>query len=371
MTGLYVHLPWCRKKCPYCDFNSHELRGALTEEQYVVRLLDDLECEFDTYPSSTAIQSVYFGGGTPSLFQPDSFARLLDHPKLRSVDEITMEVNPGTTEHSNLHDYRAAGITRVSIGVQSFDDELLNKIGRIHDSNDAMQTIEKAHAADFASINLDLMFGLPLQTIEAALKDLNQAIDCQPNHISWYELTIEPNTVFAKYPPPLPATDTTATMSDLGTEMLISNKYRRYEVSAFAREGFKCKHNVNYWRFGDYFGIGAGAHGKHQTSQGIIRTAKVKQPDSYLAGTPGRTHTVASEELPVEFMMNVLRLTDGVAEEQFNATTGLPYQVIQTKVQQLRAEGMMVPNRLQLSPRGYLLLNSVVEQFLPPISETY
>lgn len=362
MTGLYVHIPWCIRKCPYCDFNSHEKRSDFDEAAYVDRLVEDLGTELSS--GQFDIGTVYFGGGTPSLFGPDSFAKILGRFEQDSLEEVTMEANPGTTEYSDLNLYREAGITRLSIGVQSFDSGHLETLGRIHGPNEAQHAIEKAMAAGFDSVNLDLMYGLPHQSINQALKDLDVAINYQPQHISWYELTIEPNTVFAKTPPPLSTIDYRADMEDAGVELLSEHGYRRYEVSAYARSDQECRHNLNYWTFGDYIGVGAGAHGKKTTQDGIFRTTKIRQPGSYLSGTAGFFKRVPDEDLPAEFMMNALRLLNGVEERAFSMNTGLEIDVIRETVEQLRSWKLMHPTRLQLSSQGLRQLNGVVAQFL-------
>ncbi len=362
MTGLYVHIPWCIRKCPYCDFNSHEMRNEFDESAYVDRLNEDLETELSSGQSD--IGTVYFGGGTPSLFAPDSFAQILERLEPASLEEVTMEANPGTTEYSDFKLYKEAGITRLSIGIQSFDSSHLEILGRIHGPNEAQHAIEKAMVAGFDSVNLDLMYGLPHQSISQALKDLEVAINYQPEHISWYELTIEPNTVFAKTPPPLSSIDYRADMEQAGVELLSDHGYRRYEVSAYARSGQECRHNLNYWTFGDYIGVGAGAHGKKTTQEGIFRTKKVRQPRSYLSGTEGSFNRVRDEDLPAEFMMNALRLLDGVDESAFSTKTGLEIDAIRETVERLRSWKLMHSNRLQLSSDGLRQLNGVVAQFL-------
>ena len=367
MAGLYVHIPWCVRKCPYCDFNSHEKRTDYNEQAYVNKLLEDLEQELST--DSVDLDTVYFGGGTPSLFQPDSFARILERSGLANVVEVTMEANPGTTEYSDLTLYRDAGITRLSLGVQSFDPRHLKALGRIHGSNEAVDAAEKAKTAGFDSLNIDLMYGLPHQSIDQALEDLETAISLQPDHISWYELTIEPNTVFAKSPPPLASTDYRAEMGLAGIELLNSRGYWQYEVSAFARNSSQCLHNVNYWTFGDYIGIGAGAHGKLTARTDIYRTAKVRMPKSYLQEVAGSRTPISKQDLPVEFMMNVLRLTKGVEERLFAQRTGLPLQTIEATLDKLRSWELMYPDRLQLTSSGQRQLNGVVAQFLDLVVE--
>lgn len=362
MSGLYIHIPWCIRKCPYCDFNSHEKRGDFDETTYVDRLIEDLKIELNSDVGT--IDTVYFGGGTPSLFGPDSFARILDRSVLKLCNEVTMEANPGTTEHLDFHLYKNAGITRLSLGVQSFDASHLETLGRIHGPDEARRATERALDAGFDSVNLDLMHSLPHQSMDQALKDLEIAIALRPTHVSWYELTIEPNTVFAKSPPSLPSNDFREELEKAGIALLADHGYRRYEVSAFARDGLECRHNLNYWHFGDYVGIGAGAHGKKTTSEGIFRTAKVRTPKSYLNEVSGSCELIRKEDLPVEFMMNALRLVDGVSQDMFSMKTGLPFESIAKDIDRLRDWRLMHPDRLQLTSDGFQQLNGVVAQFL-------
>jgi len=310
------------------------------------------------------IETIYFGGGTPSLFKPQSFRCILEQLDLSAVSEITMEVNPGTTEHTNLKEYRDAGITRISLGIQSFNDKHLQRLGRIHNSAEATKALTNALAADFDVVNVDLMYGLPHQNINEALADLQVLEQFQPAHVSWYELTIEPNTRFAKYPPVLPSPNQQAQMSELGCSYLADLGYKRYEVSAFAKSRKTCNHNKNYWTFGDYLGVGAGAHGKKTTPAGVLSTSNVRTPKSYLAGKSGNEFTVLPTDLPVEFMMNVLRLTDGVDEELFVERTGLPIETIQDTVTRLRTWGLLQTNKLQLTNKGFPQLHGVVAEFL-------
>ncbi|MXW53619.1 MAG: radical SAM family heme chaperone HemW [Gammaproteobacteria bacterium] len=362
MAGLYVHIPWCVRKCPYCDFNSHEIRNDFEESKYVDRVIADLKNELENHPLQ--INTVYFGGGTPSLFSPDSFYRILATLRQAQLREVTMEANPGTTEHVDFRHYRNAGITRVSLGAQSFHLDHLKALGRIHGPLEASRAIEKALTAGLDSVNVDLMYGLPNQTIDQAMEDLQTAIALGPQHISWYELTIEPNTVFAKSPPKLASTDYRAEMEEEGVRLLADNGFERYEVSAYARNDLTCEHNLNYWLFGDYFGVGAGAHGKLSTGDGILRTSKARMPKSYMQGTKGSSTMVTNEDIPVEFMMNALRLCDGVEEDLFHKQTGLPFCTIRATVERLRSWDLMQPNRLQLTPKGFQQLNGVVSEFL-------
>ncbi|MCE2459488.1 MAG: radical SAM family heme chaperone HemW [Pseudomonadales bacterium] len=362
-VGLYVHFPWCVRKCPYCDFNSHPLKEPLREIEYRDTLLRDLERESERF-GDRRITTVYFGGGTPSLFSPDTFRILL--VRLPDAREVTLEANPGTVERGDFADYRRAGITRVSLGAQSFDAARLKVLGRIHGTDDIGNAAREAKSAAIPSLNVDLMYALPRQTVEEALDDLERAIRLEPDHISWYQLTIEPKTEFARRPPSgLPDTDRAAEIEEAGIALLASHGYERYEVSAFARDGHACAHNVNYWRFGDYAGIGAGAHGKVSGAKGdVIRTAKASQPRLYLDDGDGQANTVPQGELPGEFMMNALRLVDGVEHELFEARTGFGLDVIADKVAEVVDWGLMRTDRLALTGKGFQQLNGVVGRFL-------
>ena len=362
-VGLYVHFPWCVQKCPYCDFNSHPLKEPLRETEYSKALLADFERELERF-GARRIASVYFGGGTPSLFSPETFRILLD--RAPDAREVTLEANPGTIERGDFADYRRAGITRVSLGAQTFDSDRLNLLGRIHGSDDIGNAAREAKAAGVDSLNLDLMYALPDQTVAAALDDLVQAIRLEPDHISWYQLTIEPKTEFARRPPVgLPTVDRSCEIEEAGIELLERHGYRRYEVSAFATDGHVCAHNVNYWRFGDYMGIGAGAHGKFTNGDGeVVRTAKASQPRLYLDGVDGQAKRVQPDELPAEFMMNALRLVEGVEQGLFEVRTGLGFDVVADRVAELADWGLMHAGRLALTPSGFRQLNSVVLRFL-------
>ena len=360
--GLYVHFPWCVRKCPYCDFNSHEAVGGFEETRYVDRLLQDLQ--EDPIASDRDVASIYFGGGTPSLFAPESFRWILESLPQRGSIEVTMEANPGAREHADFSRYRMAGINRLSIGVQSFSNLHLRHLGRIHDSIEARQAIDDALIAGFNSVNLDLMFGLPGQSMDQALAELELAADSGVSHISWYQLTIEPNTAFAVRPPKLPTDETRAETWERGRELLFAHGFEQYEISAFARSGHRCEHNSNYWRFGDYAGIGAGAQGKFGTRSGIVRSSRPKSPKRYLNGEEVRYETVRLECVPGEFFMNVLRLVDGVDQSQFESRTGLPFATVEASIRELREWELMHPERLQLTPVGYSALDSVVQKFL-------
>ncbi len=360
--GLYVHFPWCVRKCPYCDFNSHPLRGSLAEADYVEALLLDLRRELERF-DGRRVATVFFGGGTPSLFAPASFGRLLSAVP-GTPAEATLEANPGAAEHGDFAAYRRAGITRVSLGAQTFDDAQLARLGRIHSAEDTRRAARALAGAGFESFNLDVMYGLPGQSVAAALADLEEAVRLGPPHISWYQLAIESKTEFAARPPPgLPTTDQAAGIEEAGVELLARHGYRRYEVSAFARDGHRCRHNLNYWRFGDYAGIGAGAHGKATTPAGIHRTAKPAPPRLYLRGDPATVLAVPPAERAAEFMMNALRLVDGVAARRFVEGTGLPWATVQATVAELESWGLVRPGRLALTPRGLRQLDAVVARF--------
>ncbi len=375
--ALYIHLPWCVEKCPYCDFNSHGLKGgALPERAYIDALLRDIECELPLI-WGRPIETIFLGGGTPSLFSPDAIDRLFSGLRalldLRFCREVTLEVNPGTEMAGQLADYRATGITRASLGVQSFNDAHLKRLGRIHDANAAYRAIESAHAAGLNSFNLDLMFGLPDQTQAEALADLQTAIALGPPHLSWYQLTLEPNTPFAAFPPELPHDDTIDDMHERGLAHLSAAGFQHYEVSAFAQPNHACQHNRNYWEFGDYLGIGAGAHGKITLAgeNRIERRVRTYHPSAYLAavGTPAAltAHTVPTGELPFEFMLNALRLTDGFDVPLFSARTGLPLKVVSDALQQLEREQLIdwQITRIKPTTRGARYLNDVLQRFIP------
>ncbi len=368
--SLYVHIPWCIRKCPYCDFNSHETQ-TLPEQDYVAALIEDLQQEAD-WQQGRSIQSVFFGGGTPSLFKPESFQRILTAVDqtlgLANDAEITMEANPGATEVTSLEGFFKAGINRLSIGVQSFHPQHLASLGRIHSPENAFDTFRAARTAGFNNINLDLMHGLPHQSTEQAMDDLHSAIALAPEHISWYQLTIEPNTVFYSAPPTLPDDDTLDGIFEQGLALLAQAGYAQYEVSAFAKVGKQARHNLNYWTFGDYLAIGAGAHGKITSAEGSIhRYWKTRQPNDYLAHdkpySAGQKTVPQSEQL-VEFMMNALRLVEGVSVETFLERTQLNGALLREALAPLHSQGLLVaPNqRVQTTELGFRFLNSVLTQ---------
>jgi oxygen-independent coproporphyrinogen-3 oxidase len=356
--SLYVHLPWCAKKCPYCDFNSHATRGAsIPEAQYVNALLRDLDFELaHGQEERRALGSIFFGGGTPSLFSGAAIGRVLEgvaqRLPLTADAEITLEANPGTADAANFRDYRLAGVNRMSIGAQSFDDAQLRKLGRIHGRDEAMRAFGMAREAGFDNLNLDLMFALPGQTIDAALADLNAAIALGPEHLSWYHLTLEPNTEFATRPPAgLPDADAAADIHDAGLARLDGAGYAQYETSAFARPDRAARHNLNYWRFGDYLGIGAGAHGK-RSDRGdlgalrIRRRARHKHPRTYMetAGTADAVQedrVLAPGDLPFEFCMNALRLHEGFETRSFESRSGLTIDALRRPLDEARRLGLV------------------------------
>ena len=374
--SLYVHLPWCVKKCPYCDFNSHGLKGALPERAYVDALLRDLDQDLPRV-RGRVIETVFFGGGTPSLFQAESIGRLLEGVRQRlsfSPDaEITLEANPGTVERGRFAAYRAAGVTRLSIGVQSFAPKKLEVLGRIHSSEEAVRAADEAHAAGLSNFNLDLMYALPKQELHEALKDLEQAVALRPAHISHYQLTLEPNTLFAAHPPLLPEEETVWAMQEACQAYLAEHGYAQYEISAYAKPGRQARHNLNYWRFGDYLGLGAGAHGKLTHDSGTVtRLWKLKHPDAYLqsAGTPkslGGVSRVSEEELAFEFMLNRLRLVEGFSISDFEGATGLRIGDIEAELQEAETKGLLeaTAEGWKPTPRGHNYLNDLQSLFLP------
>jgi putative oxygen-independent coproporphyrinogen III oxidase len=368
--ALYVHIPWCARKCPYCDFNSHESRGALPEEDYVEALLRDLE---GLLPSvwGRRVSSVFIGGGTPSLFSPQSIDRLLAGVRARlPVEphaEITLEANPGTVEAARFRGFRDAGVNRISVGVQSFDDRMLKALGRIHGGDEARRAIGAA-LASFDNVNADLMYGLPAQTLAMARADLEEAIGLGVPHVSAYQLTIEPNTAFFSRPPPLPEHDLCADMQ-LGAEaVLASSGFQQYETSAFAQPGRRSAHNLNYWQFGDYLGIGAGAHGKLSFSDRITRHSRAKQPKEYLAAESSlvEDRVVPASELPFEFALNALRLTEGFPASLFSERTGLPLVALEAGLAEAERKGLLERDwqRIRPSARGRLFLNELLALFL-------
>jgi putative oxygen-independent coproporphyrinogen III oxidase len=369
--ALYVHIPWCVRKCPYCDFNSHERKGALPEKDYLQCLFRDLEGSLPDVWGRRVV-SVFIGGGTPSLFSPESIDALLSGVRARLTlepdAEITLEANPGTVEAARFRGFRAAGVNRISIGVQSFDERMLAALGRIHSADEARRAIEAA-LASFDNVNVDLMYALPAQTGAMARHDLEQAIASDVPHVSAYQLTIEPNTVFFSRPPRgLPEHDQAADMQLAAEETLRAAGYEHYETSAFARPGRRCRHNLNYWQFGDYLGIGAGAHGKLSFPDRVTRHARAKQPDAYLkAGARVEQHDVPAAELPFEFMLNALRLVDGFDAVLFGERTGLALATVQSQLEQAEEKGLLWRDWKRIGPteRGRHFLNELLAAFLP------
>jgi len=400
--SLYIHIPWCIRKCPYCDFNSHNVPQALPQDEYVEALLRDLDQDL-TLAQGRPLASIFFGGGTPSLFAPERIARILDGvaARLHLADdaEVTLETNPGTVEHGPFADYRRAGINRISFGVQSFDDGALQRIGRIHDAAQAERAVKQAQDAGIGNLNLDLMYALPQQTLAGALADVEKALLLQTPHLSHYQLTLEPNTAFAASPPPLPDDDLALDMQEACQQRIAAGGLQQYEVSAYARPGRECVHNLNYWHFGDYLGIGAGAHGKVSSTVGkrtpgaceigtadsaqasglpnqrafqIRRRWKVRTPRGYLehAATTrriGGDDAVAADQVPFEFMLNALRLNEGFALEEFASTTGLDEQALRPQLDEALRQGWLelTSGHVRTTPFGRRFLNDVIAAFLP------
>jgi len=380
--SLYIHLPWCVQKCPYCDFNSHGLgtvtdaRASVPEVRYIDALIADFEQDLPRV-WGRVVHSIFIGGGTPSLFSPEAIDRLLGEIRARlpvsPEAEVTLEANPGTVEVGRFHGYRTAGVNRLSLGIQSFDPSLLKSLGRIHGRDETLRAVEAAHAAGFDNFNLDLMYALPRQPIESALRDVDTALALRPTHLSIYQLTIEPNTLFhAKPPADLPDEDAVATMQDAIQTRVASAGYRHYEVSAYALSGRECRHNLNYWRFGDYIGIGAGAHAKISDANGITRLWKVKHPEDYMrkSATPavvGGERRLSHGESGFEFMLNALRLEGGVPGALFTERTGLPLSVIEQPMRIAEEKGLVWRDATTIYPTelGRRFLNDLVALFLP------
>ena len=374
--SLYVHLPWCLQKCPYCDFNSHEIEpGEMPQQRYLDALVADLDAALPLIWGRT-IHSVFIGGGTPSLFSPQGIDQLLGairaRLKLEPACEVTLEANPGTFEKDRFRAFRSAGVTRLSIGVQSFNDTHLKALGRVHDRDQAIAAAEEAALA-FDTFNLDIMYALPGQTLEHVEQDLVQALALMPPHISIYHLTIEPNTWFAKFPPPIPDDDSAYAMLDRITEMTAAQGMDRYEVSAYAKPGHRCWHNLNYWQFGDYLGLGAGAHSKLSFPHRVVRQVRYRDPNLYmrnaLAGQAlAQDDEVARADLPFEFMLNALRLKDGFAPAQFCERTGLALSAIERALQEAEHKGLIERDleRIRPTSRGFDFLNDLQALFLGP-----
>ncbi|MFE8117666.1 radical SAM family heme chaperone HemW [Brenneria goodwinii] len=369
--SLYIHIPWCVQKCPYCDFNSHALKGDVPHQEYVDHLLADLDADLPL-AGARPLHSIFIGGGTPSLLSAEAMQSLLDGMRARLTltpdAEITMEANPGTVEADRFSGYQRAGINRISIGVQSFNPQKLARLGRIHGPQEAKRAAHLAAGLGLRSFNLDLMHGLPDQSLEEALDDLRQAIALNPPHLSWYQLTIEPNTLFGSRPPKLPDDDALWDIYEQGHQLLSAAGYRQYETSAYAKPGYQCQHNLNYWRFGDYLGIGCGAHGKLTFSDGrILRTVKTRHPRGYMRGNYlDKQHEVANEDRPFEFFMNRFRLLETAPRADFSAYTGLDESVIRPQLDQALAQGYLIETAThwQITEHGKLFLNSLLELFL-------
>lgn len=370
--SLYIHVPWCIRKCPYCDFNSHEAK-VIPEAEYITALLDDLRNDA-ALAQGRDIQTIFIGGGTPSLFSADSYAQLLQDihaitPIARDA-EITLEANPGTFEWQKFRGFRTAGINRLSIGVQSFNPAHLQALGRVHDRDEAIRAIAAARDVGFDKLNIDLMHGLPQQTLDDALADLQQAVALQPSHLSWYQLTIEPNTVFYSRPPRLPDDELLWDIDQAGKQFIADSGFEQYEISAYAKPGYPCQHNLNYWLFGDYLAIGAGGHGKITDSHNgaITRYQKTRLPKDYLAAEKpftAQTEMVKTDELAFEFFMNALRLNQPIAKESFMQRTGLPLAAIAPSIQQAVEKGLLVDRSThwQTTPQGQLFLNELLQLF--------
>lgn len=375
--SLYIHFPWCVRKCPYCDFNSHAVKGEIAENEYIQALRKDLEQDLSRIWGRRVV-SVFMGGGTPSLFSPEAVERLLSEVRARVMlnpeAEITLEANPGTVEYEKFAEFYAAGVNRLSIGVQSFNDGHLQALGRIHGSRESIKAVETAHYAGFENINVDLMFGLPAQSPQQALQDLATAVALEPAHISFYQLTIEPNTWFHHQPPVLPEEDVIWEIQTRGQRYLAEQGFAQYEVSAYAKNHKQCLHNLNYWQFGDYLAIGAGAHAKltDVNAQRICRLSKAKQPDEYLQ-TAGTSKGILSEnvlsrkDVGLEFMMNALRLNDGFAPQLFYERTGQPLTVVEAPLRRAEAQGLLEwsVDNIRPTEKGRRYLNELLELFLP------
>ena len=376
--ALYIHIPWCVRKCPYCDFNSHENKANIQENAYIDALIADLE-QASPQVWGRKIRSVFFGGGTPSLFSAEAIDKILSHVRmltpLEYEAEITLEANPGTVDAAHFAGYKQAGVNRVSLGIQSFDDRYLNAIGRIHDKGQALAAAELA-LKTFDRVNLDVMYALPNQSLEDALRDAKQACALEPSHLSFYHLTLEPNTPFHRTPPSLPDEDASASMQERIEEVLAQHGYLHYETSGFAKSGKQCRHNLNYWTFGDYLGIGAGAHSKLSFHDKIIRQTRHKHPNRYLeyaikGEAVDQEWSIQKDELGFEFMMNALRLTDGFELDLFEERTGLSPRLINNKLKKAQEKGLIEQkrspeNRILIKPTllGQRFLNELLQLFL-------
>ncbi|MDC5851185.1 radical SAM family heme chaperone HemW [Vibrio europaeus] len=381
VLSLYVHIPWCVQKCPYCDFNSHALKADIPEQEYIAALLQDLDADIERYQvadNQRQLHSIFIGGGTPSLISAQGIADLLQGIEARipfkSNIEITMEANPGTIEAERFAGYQKAGVTRISVGVQSFEQQKLERLGRIHGQDEAVNAAKLAHKISLNSFNLDLMHGLPDQSVDQALSDLEKAIELDPPHLSWYQLTIEPNTMFYYKQPTLPDDDDLWDIFELGHKKLADAGYVQYEISGYSKPGFQCQHNLNYWRFGDYLGIGCGSHGKISFADGrIVRTTKIKHPKGYLAAYDNMVkpylnseQEVAVEDRPFEFFMNRFRLIEACPKQDFLDTTGLGFVAIQETIDWAIEMGYIDESdtHWQITEKGKLFLNDLLEAFM-------
>ena len=370
--SMYVHIPWCVQKCPYCDFNSHQVKSTLDEERYVQQLLRDL-ADQDDFIQGRELTSIFFGGGTPSLFSDKSIGYFLEQASqmagFSSDIEITLEANPGAADANYFSGYRTSGVNRLSIGVQSLDDKKLKALGRIHSSKEAIAAVEMARKAGFENMNLDMMHGLPDQALNEAIDDLKRLISLEPEHISWYQLTLEPNTLFYQKPPDLPSDDLLADMVDRGQALLADKGYLQYEVSAYAK-GAQAKHNMNYWQFGDYLAVGAGAHAKLTSPESKIhRLTRLRNPKDYLASdnTLSNDRVLACEELPIEFMLNACRLNQGVPANYFEQRTSLSIIDIEKQLAYAKSRGLLVDSHEVIQPTalGHRFLNDLLAIFEP------
>lgn len=375
--GLYIHLPWCVRKCPYCDFNSHPKAEVLPEQSYVAALLRDLEQELEQV-DGRRIESLFFGGGTPSLFSPDAIHRLIEGFRQRiscAGDlEVTLEANPGAVEQGRFEGFKQAGVNRLSIGIQSFHSGHLKTLGRIHSAGEAVAAAEAAHRAGIQNFNLDLMYGLPDQSLADAIEDLRRAIVLNPAHISYYQLTIEPHTLFSKYPPVLPCEETIWAIQSEGQSMLAAQGYAQYEISAYARTGARCRHNLNYWNFGDYLGIGAGAHGKVTIAaqNTLFRSWKIAHPREYMesaatTGNIGQRVEIRGRDRILEFLMNGLRLNSGFEKTAFIARTGLQLFELEPMLSECIQEALLVESEthIRCTERGRNFLDTILTRFVP------
>ena len=370
--GLYIHIPWCIKKCPYCDFNSHAVKSETPEKHYIESLIQDLRQDLQQLSEPRSISSIFIGGGTPSLFSASSFDYLLnsinDLIPLKDNIEITIEANPSTFESQKFSDYRSIGINRLSIGIQSFNNQHLTKLGRIHSAEEGFAAVEIAHKAGFDNINLDLMFGLPEQSNKEMLNDVKTAIDLNPNHISFYQLTLEPNTYFYHSPPQLPQDDSIFIGQIECQSLLKESGYQQYEISAYAKEDKRCQHNINYWTFGDYLGIGAGAHGKLSLLRptNIVRTLKPKSPEQYLNSTTAYLSTIAQDELPLEFLINQLRLKSGFTIDHYQSVTGLDSSTLEPALSACIDQKLLTlqEDTYFCTDKGWNFIDSVLEKFI-------